>query len=473
MSKPQFINMPLRSQAEPYPTVSPADERARFRAWRDPLRRRMLALADVFALVAGCVFLGVVFDSDLETAAWALLITPLWIVVAKLYGLYDRDHTALRHLTVDELPSLVFWTLTVAAGTALLLHVTPAGGPTFEQGARFWIATAIAAFALRALARFSWRRLTPPERVLILGDGGVADATRRKLKLFPDIHATAVDDGVTRIADFLGNGASGDIDRVVVATESLNQPMLAELVNCCRRERTKLSVVPPAQAMLGSAMRISRVADLPVLDYNTWDASRSTLLLKRAMDVLVAAVGLVVLMPGLLVIALLVVIDSRGPVLFSQVRAGLHGRPFRMFKFRTMSRDAEARLPQLVAFDSLDEPVFKLHGDPRVTRVGRLLRRTSLDELPQLVNVLKGDMSLVGPRPEQVELVDRYTPDECIRLSVKPGMTGPMQVYGRAQLRFDERLAVEREYVENISIGRDLRILWLTIEAVATGRGAY
>jgi lipopolysaccharide/colanic/teichoic acid biosynthesis glycosyltransferase len=117
--------------------------------------------------------------------------------------------------------------------------------------------------------------------------------------------------------------------------------------------------------------------------------------------------------------------------------------------------------------------MFKLQDDPRVTRVGRLLRRTSLDELPQLFDVLKGDMSLVGPRPEQVELVERYTPEQLFRLAVKPGMTGPMQVYGRGQLTFDERLAVERGYVENLSFLRDLRILALTISAVVRGRGAY
>jgi lipopolysaccharide/colanic/teichoic acid biosynthesis glycosyltransferase len=117
--------------------------------------------------------------------------------------------------------------------------------------------------------------------------------------------------------------------------------------------------------------------------------------------------------------------------------------------------------------------MFKLEEDPRVTRVGRVLRRTSLDELPQLVNVLRGEMSLVGPRPEQVELVERYGPEERFRFAVKPGLTGPMQVYGRGHLSFDERLAVDRDYIENLSIGRDLRILALTLTALATRRGAF
>jgi lipopolysaccharide/colanic/teichoic acid biosynthesis glycosyltransferase len=127
----------------------------------------------------------------------------------------------------------------------------------------------------------------------------------------------------------------------------------------------------------------------------------------------------------------------------------------------------------VVSLDALAEPVFKLREDPRITPLGRLLRRTSLDELPQLVNVLRGDMSLVGPRPEQLEVVALYRPEHMFRLEVKPGLTGPMQVYGRGELTMEERLAVERDYVENVSIGRDMRILLLTIAVVLRGDGAY
>jgi lipopolysaccharide/colanic/teichoic acid biosynthesis glycosyltransferase len=134
---------------------------------------------------------------------------------------------------------------------------------------------------------------------------------------------------------------------------------------------------------------------------------------------------------------------------------------------------AEDLLADLMPLDSLTDPVFKLTRDPRVTRVGRVLRRWSLDEVPQLWNVLRGEMSLVGPRPEQVELVEQYEPQHLFRHAVKPGITGPMQVYGRAELSFGERLAVEREYVENLSLGRDLRLLAMTIAAVVSGRGAF
>jgi lipopolysaccharide/colanic/teichoic acid biosynthesis glycosyltransferase len=224
--------------------------------------------------------------------------------------------------------------------------------------------------------------------------------------------------------------------------------------------------------LFGTAVQLNHIADLPVIEYNTWDISRSTLAVKRVIDVLGACVGLVVLVPVMMLIALAIVVDSGWPVFFCQERAGSGGRKFRMIKFRSMIVGAEERLSDLVSFDDLSEPVFKLRPDPRVTRVGGFLRRFSLDELPQFVNVLIGHMSFVGPRPEQVTLVDRYTDEQRLRLSVRPGMTGPMQVYGRGELTLEERLAVEREYVEDLSLRRDFALVRMTLSAVILGRGA-
>jgi lipopolysaccharide/colanic/teichoic acid biosynthesis glycosyltransferase len=196
-------------------------------------------------------------------------------------------------------------------------------------------------------------------------------------------------------------------------------------------------------------------------------------MLKRVFDVVFSVGGLVVLAPLFPLVAAAIRLDSRGPVIFTQFRAGTGGRPFRMYKLRTMTADAEESLSEIVRLEDLREPMFKLPNDPRVTRVGRLLRRFSFDELPQLVNVLRGQMSIVGPRPEQVELVERYAPEHRFRLEVKPGMTGPMQVFGRGELSFAERLAVELDYVENVSLGRDLRILFQTVPAIIRGTGAF
>lgn len=194
---------------------------------------------------------------------------------------------------------------------------------------------------------------------------------------------------------------------------------------------------------------------------------------KRVLDVGIALLTLPLVALPMAIIALLIRLDSPGPALFRQVRVGQKGQPFRIFKFRTMIDHAEAVLPQLVDLDALAAPAFKLPHDPRVTRVGRFLRRWSLDELPQLFNVLAGDMSLVGPRPEELAVVARYTDDQRRRLAVKPGMTGPMQVNGRGDLPFDERLRLELDYIDRYSVVRDLGLLLRTLPAVFEGKGAY
>ncbi len=298
---------------------------------------------------------------------------------------------------------------------------------------------------------------------------------RRKLELFPDTHVRVVDVVPTEVARENGTilyERFVGVERVILASQALNEEVLAKLVRACRMREIKLSVVPPVRGMFGTAVELRHIADLPVVEYNTWHVSRSTLVVKRALDVSVTLGLGIFLLPIAAVVAVAVRVDGGGPIIFSQRRAGRHGRPFTIYKFRTMVRDAEARLSEVVCLDRLPEPVFKLERDPRVTRVGRFLRRSSLDELPQLVNVLKGDMSLVGPRPEQVELVERYSTNERFRLDVKPGITGPMQVFGRGQLTFEERLAVEREYIENHSIARDGLLLALTVGVVAGRRGA-
>ncbi len=191
---------------------------------------------------------------------------------------------------------------------------------------------------------------------------------------------------------------------------------------------------------------------------------------KRIIDVTIAALGMVLTLPLWTAIALAVKLSSRGPVFFVQERAGLNGRPFRMFKFRTMVADAEERLKDLVRFDELKEPVYKLRDDPRVTSVGRLLRRFGLDELPQLINVLRGEMSLVGPRPEVVALVARYNAEERCRLLVKPGITGWQQIHNRGMPDMAARLAYDIQYFRNRSVLLDLWILTMTVFVIASGK---
>ena len=193
---------------------------------------------------------------------------------------------------------------------------------------------------------------------------------------------------------------------------------------------------------------------------------------KRSIDIVGGLAGLVLSAPLMALSALAIKLDSPGPALFVQERAGENGRPFRMVKLRTMVDGAEELLPELVDLESLPSPSFKIPNDPRVTRVGRLLRRASLDELPQFWNVLKGEMSLVGPRPEETQVVRLYSDYHRQRLAVKPGMTGPMQVEGRGDLSLDERVGLELEYIRRYSVWKDLCILARTVAAVLSGRGA-
>lgn len=194
---------------------------------------------------------------------------------------------------------------------------------------------------------------------------------------------------------------------------------------------------------------------------------------KRPFDIVVTSAVLLFSVPVMLVIAVLVKLSSRGPVFFRQTRVGLNGQTFSMLKFRSMYADAEARLAEVQALSERDGVCFKIVNDPRVTPVGRILRRLSLDELPQLLNVLKGDMSLVGPRPGLPSEVAQYAPRDRQRLNALPGITGAWQVGGRADVSFDEMVEMDIDYIAQCSLRRDLHILLRTFRAVLDGKGAY
>lgn len=194
---------------------------------------------------------------------------------------------------------------------------------------------------------------------------------------------------------------------------------------------------------------------------------------KRVLDVLVSLILLVVVAPLLGILALIVMIDSRGGPFFVQTRVGHGGREFRFFKLRTMVQDAESRLGELTSLNEADGPLFKMRCDPRVTRIGGFLRRSSLDELPQLLNVLRGDMSLVGPRPPLPREVATYNAEQLRRLSVMPGMTGLWQVGGRSDVDFDHAIALDLTYIDTWSMALDLSLLLKTLLVVVRPRGAY
>ncbi|MGP3990380.1 sugar transferase [Streptomyces sp. 3N207] len=220
-------------------------------------------------------------------------------------------------------------------------------------------------------------------------------------------------------------------------------------------------------------VRPSTAAGLHLLHVDPPVRRGPQLALKAALDRTGAALGLVLLAPLFALIALVVRLDSAGPAFYRQTRIGHRGVPFTMWKFRSMAVDADRLRPQLLAANEVDGPLFKMRADPRITRVGRVLRRTSLDELPQLLNVVRGEMSLVGPRPPLPEEVAAYGATALRRLLVKPGLTGPWQVSGRSDLSWDESLALDLRYADNWSLTTDLDLLARTVRAVVDGRGAY
>ena len=453
---------------------------------RGALLRRLLAAVDWLALLAALAVANGYAMSE-ETFLWALVFSPSWILVLKLHGLYDHDHRRIRHSTLDEVPTCV----SATALGILVLNGLLAISPGAAMGASSAIlvgALALAgSLAGRAGLRVGWHRLTGMANGIVIGSPQTADMIARRVAIHPEARL--------QLVGYLGpdsNGSGGaalarlggvpdipavarrhQVERVVVAEDDMSDAQAERMIRDCKAAGLALTILPRHHALLGPGVELNRLAELPVVDFRFSAPPRSTLMLKRLMDIAVSGSALILLSPLFLATSMLILLDSGSPVLFRQTRAGKGGRPFRMLKFRTMVSDAELRLGELVNLAQLDEPAFKIPNDPRVTRVGRVLRRFSLDELPQLLNVLRGEMSLVGPRPEEEAVVALYDERQRTRLTVKPGLTGPMQIYGRGDLTFEERLAMERDYLDNLSVAGDLAILMRTPLAILRGHGAY
>ncbi len=267
------------------------------------------------------------------------------------------------------------------------------------------------------------------------------------------------------------------VDTVIVTlpATSESRQVLAGVTQTCEQADVQVRVVPDLfeLSLSLSPVDVEDLRGIPVIGLRKTTISGYNLMLKRAMDIVVAGLTLAILSPLWLLIAAAVKLDSPGSIYFAQTRLGKDRRPFTALKFRSMYVDAEARLAELTAQNEATGPLFKMRDDPRVTRVGRWLRRTSLDELTQLWNVLRGEMSLVGPRPPLPSEVEQYQEWHLKRLAVAPGMTGLWQVTGRSEIPFEEMVLSDLYYIENWSLGLDFQILLRTIPAVLTGRGAF
>ncbi|HEX8075707.1 MAG TPA: sugar transferase [Thermoleophilaceae bacterium] len=453
---------------------------------RDFWTRRLLAVADALGLLLA-LSLSQAFGQDVNLEAhlaWGALALPVWIVLFKTYGLYDRDAKRISHGTVDDVP----WVFHAAlVGTLLLwMYFKFVAGEhlVLAQSVSLGVASFLIVLLLRFVVREAVTRTVSGERVLLVGDGPQIAMLVRKMRAHPEygldpvgVIGSSTEPQIHGLRDLgglddLGSVAVSErIERLVVSPSDLDEHDQLEMLHRCRRLSLKVSLLPQVFDALGPSVEVDDVEGVTVLGMNPPVLSPSSRFMKRSLDLIGSAVLLVLTAPLLAVIAVAVKVDSRGPVFFKQRRVGKNGRPFLVRKFRTMCVDAEERVEELRKF-SKDPHWLHLDRDPRLTRIGAILRPLSLDELPQLFNVLRGEMSLVGPRP-LVEAEDRRVGGWArSRLHLTPGITGSWQVLGRTSIPFEEMVKLDYLYVANWSLWTDIRLIMRTLPAVVTRRGA-
>jgi len=452
---------------------------------RDFWVRRLLALGDATALMLA-LLLSQPFGKDVHLPMhllWGLLAVPLWIVLFKAYGLYDRDAKRVSHSTVDDIP----WVFHAVLLGVLLLWVyykfLGSRQLVLAEIAALGISLFAATLVLRFTVRSASTRLLRGERVLVVGEDAMTDVLVRKMRAHPEYgidpigivtpsgQATSSVPALGRIDNLRTAVVEHGVDRIVVSADGLDEADHLALLYRCRELSLKVSFLPHVFDAMGPSVAIDDVEGITLLGINPPVLSRSSRLMKRLLDIAGSTLLLLICAPVLGVIALAIKLDSRGPVFFRQRRIGKDGRPFLLLKFRTMCEDAEQRVEELRRF-SKDPNWLHLENDPRLTRIGRLLRIASLDELPQLWNVLRGEMSLVGPRP-LVEAEDKRIGGWARgRLQLTPGITGSWQVLGRTTIPFEEMVKLDYLYVTNWSLWSDVRLILRTFPALMTRRGA-
>jgi exopolysaccharide biosynthesis polyprenyl glycosylphosphotransferase len=452
---------------------------------RDALFRRLLLVADVVAIVGAFLLTVGLARRSLELTWAAGFGVPILVVCAKLTGLYDRDETLLRKTTLDEAPKL-FQLATLCALVAWLTGGLLTHRPLDRHEALFlWLALAGGLILARAASRALALRLATSERCLFIGDEVSAETIRSKLTGHGGVKAEVVAhldlDKVsawstdsfseTRLAEIRDLTRTLDVHRAIIAPRSVDGGEMLNLVRTLKAVGVRVSVLPRLLEVVGSSVEFDDLHGVTVMGVRRFELTRSSAAFKRAFDLCGALLGLLAVSPLLLVIAAAIKLDSRGPVFFGQLRVGRHGKRFRMLKFRTMVPDAEAMKDSLRDRNEAQEGLFKIARDPRITRVGRLLRASALDELPQLWNILVGEMSLVGPRPLVIDEDERIEGWHRRRLELMPGMTGPWQILGPSRVPLKEMVAIDYLYVANWSLWTDIKILLRTVPHVLGRHG--
>ncbi|HTX09597.1 MAG TPA: exopolysaccharide biosynthesis polyprenyl glycosylphosphotransferase [Solirubrobacteraceae bacterium] len=445
--------------------------------------RGLLASADLAAAVLTLVAIDALYpDASLVTPE-TLALCPAILLLARILGLYHKDEVRLRQTSLDDAPALFQLATLYALGIWLTRHATVEGGLSGAHVMTVLVGFFAAALCLRSAGRGLARRVLSPERCLVVGEVGTAQRLARALRAaahnarvvasiecdsakaeqmtFSDLsHA----DSLTRVVE------AERVERLVVAPRYPDIGHVLSLVHTAKSIGVRVTLVPFLGEIVGASAELESVGGVSMLGIPQLDLSRSARFIKRGVDLIGAWVVLIVASPFVTIVAAAIKVDSPGPVLFRQVRTGRDGTRFQILKFRTMVDGADLKKVQLTARNEA-VGLFKIAEDPRVTRVGRLLRKASLDELPQLWNVIRGDMSLVGPRPliedEDAKVVGWFRH----RLRLQPGMTGPWQVLGSARIPLDDMIRIDYLYVANWSLWGDIKILLQTIPYVLLGRG--
>ena len=444
---------------------------------REGLYRRYLGATDCLSAVVAVVLVTTLAGHSIGLAA--LAAGPLLILMHKLAGLYDRDELVLKRSTLDDVPTILQVSGVFALVVTILQPLLTSADYGNLQIAFLWLS----AFGLTILGRIAARniasRVAAIERCLVIGDVSHAARVREKLQTSgvqatvvatlplagDDARAIGGPDEIRRIVREL------DIHRVIIAPVSTDSSAVVELIRIAKAVGVRVSVLPRMFEVVGSFVEFEDLDGMTMLGIRRFGLTRSSHLLKRTFDLVGASLILLAVAPVMAVIALAIRLDSRGPVFFFQTRVGRDGRHFNIIKFRSMVPDAEARKQTLRQLNQVSGGLFKIVDDPRITRVGNLLRRTSLDELPQLINVVKGEMSLVGPRPLVLDEDALVHGLDRSRLHLTPGMTGPWQVLGSTRIPMNEMVAIDYLYVASWTLWTDVKILFRTVGHVFSRSG--
>jgi exopolysaccharide biosynthesis polyprenyl glycosylphosphotransferase len=440
---------------------------------RERIFRWSLAGADALAAaMAACVALTGLGRHQVH---WVFLfVAPLIVLAAKIAGLYEKDECVIDHSTLNELPRLLNLAGIFALLVWLVRHYIVVDDPRTVDLLMLWLLLACGLVIGRSIARRLAARLAPIERCLLIGGPEASNRLERKLERYRRVRL------VTRVATdqialdhcLLRTIAERDqIHRIIVDIgDHASAAVTPEVVRAANATGLRVSLLPNLVAAVGGAVVFDDVNGMALMGVPRFGLSHSSRLLKRSLDVVAASAGIICVGPLMAIVAIAIKLDSSGALLFRQTRVGRDSRPFTMLKFRTMVDGADALKDGLRTHNEADG-LFKIADDPRITRIGSFLRRTGIDELPQLLNVLRGDMSLVGPRPLVVDEDARVTGFDRQRLHLTPGLTGRWQTLGAARVPLSEMVKIDYLYIASWSLWTDFKIIIETIGYVARGRG--